>query len=179
MLRHTLFIISTFLFFISCSEKSSESELSILDKDRMSIDSIESKIRTSLDSAKNPSIELAMQATKAYEIFVYKYPDDSLSPNYLFKSAQIYEGMLGDKIRAAKTYKKIYDEYEAFDNRPMMLFYMGNTYHDLGDTTAAVETLELFIAKYPNHEFKDDAENLIQFIRMDESDLEKFFNKNS
>ena len=93
----------------------------------------------------------------------------------MFKSAQIFDGMLNDKQKAAQIYQRIYDNYENYDNRPMMLFYRGNSLHDMGDTTAAINVLQTFIAKYPEHEFSDDAKNLIRFIRMNESDLEKFF----
>lgn len=173
-----LLIPATFLILFACSEKNTEdtkSELSIRDKSVQKIDSIENVIRQKIDSAKNPGLQLALGVIKEYEIFAYKYPDDKKTPVYMFKSAQIFDGMLNDKQKAAEIYQRIYDKYEEYENRPMMLFYRGNSLHDMGDTTAAINVLQTFIAKYPKHEFADDAKNLIQFIRMDEEDLEKFF----
>ncbi len=172
----TILFSLTFFYLVSCAqEKENDANLSIRDKQVLKIDSFESTIRASIDSAKNPSIQLALGVIKEYEVFTYKFPDDSLAPIYLFKSAQIFDGMLGDKAKAARLYQRIYDEYQDYPNRPMMLFYQGNTLHDMGDTTNAINQLKLFIAKYPDHEFRDDAENLVSFILMDEEELEKFF----
>jgi tetratricopeptide (TPR) repeat protein len=173
-MKKYLFLL-TLIGFYACNQDTETSELSIYDKDVLKIDSIEKQIRISIDSAKNPSIELALSAVKAYEVFVYKYPEDSLAPGYLFKTAQISEAMLGDKAKAVNVYQKIYDGYPDYSNRPMMLFYQANSLHDLGDTANAVNQLKLFIARYPDHEFRDDAENLIDFIQMDEEELQKFF----
>ena len=59
-------ILLTFLI-ISCSETETKEELSIQDRDRFRIDSIEVLIRASIDSAKNPGIGLALvqQLTQA------------------------------------------------------------------------------------------------------------------
>ncbi|QNL22590.1 tetratricopeptide repeat protein [Hyphobacterium sp. CCMP332] len=172
-MRLIIFLL-TFLSIAACS-KEKETEMSIRDKHVLKIDSFESEIRTSIESAENPSIQLALGAVKEYEIFTYKFPDDSLTPSYLFKSAQIFDGMVNDKAKAARLYQRIYDEYPKYKNRAMMLFYQGNALHDMGDTLNAINQLKLFIAKYPDHEFRDDAENLIKFIQMDEEELEKFF----
>lgn len=170
----TIVFLLTFLSIIACS-KEKEAELSIRDKHVLKIDSFETEIRTSIESAENPSIQLALGTVREYEIFTYKFPDDSLTPSYLFKSAQIFDGMLNDKAKAARLYQRIYDEYPKYKNRAMMLFYQGNALHDMGDTLNAINQLKLFIAKHPDHEFRDDAENLIKFIQMDEEELEKFF----
>ncbi len=174
MIRSIL-ISSILVLSLACSQEKEEKEISVRDRDLMRIDSVETLIRASIDSSKNPEIQLSLQAIKQYEIFAYKYPQDSLTPAYIFKSAQITDAILGDKQKAAKLYQNIYDMYPDYPNRPMMLFYQANALHDLGDTSAAINQLKLFIARYPNHEFSDDAENLINFIRMDEQDMEKFF----
>lgn len=176
-MRNLIIVLSCISLMSCANEKDSKNQqnLSIQDKQILKIDSFETAIRRSIDSAKNPSIQLALGVVKEYEIYTHKYPSDSLTPRYLFKSAQIFDGMLNDKMKAARIYQRIYDEYPEYPNRPMMLFYQGNALHDLGDTTNAINRLKLFIAKYPNHEFKDDAENLVNFILMDEEELQEFF----
>jgi outer membrane protein assembly factor BamD (BamD/ComL family) len=160
---------------LACSPSSEEGgDLSQREIDLMKIDSVENQIREAISSSINPDIKLALQAIKRYDLFAYKYPKDSLTPGYLFKSAQMQDGVLGDKSAAIKTYGKIYEEFPEYKKRPMMLFYQANALHDVGDTTSAINRLELFIARYPDHDFADDAENLITFIRMDESKMEEF-----
>lgn len=180
-MSRSFIILLTFLSFIGCNnqQKTQNAEGSPKDRLQAKIDSIETQIRISIDSARNPDVGLALEAIRQYELFSYKYADDSLSPVYTFKSAQIFDGMLNDKAKAAELYLRIYDNYPEYKNRPMMLFYRGNALHDLGDTTNAVNSLKLFIAKYPEHEFRDDAENLVEFIRMDEEDMMKFFKSGS
>ena len=48
----------------------------------------------------------------------------------------------------------------------MALFRSANLYADIGDTTRAIETFNLFIQKFPKHDFTDDAENMIKITRM-------------
>ncbi len=140
-----------------------------------SIDSIEGKIRASLEANQQPEIKLALEAVEAYRNFLYHYEDDSLAARYNFKMARLYDGVLNDKRQAIVEYDKAYQKYPKFEERAILLFFEGNAFHDLGDTTNAIEKLEAFIAKYPDHEFADDAKGLINIIRMDPGEFEMMF----
>lgn len=162
--------------FYSCKQTGKQqANLSPRDRSVAKIDSIENVIKDSIAASANPNISLAMVAIKEYEYFAFDHKEDTLSPQYLFKAAQLYEGVLHDYPKAAQTYQKVYEKYPDFKNRPMMLFFQGNAYAEMQDTALAIFNFKRFIEQYPNHPFADDAQGMINFIRMDEAQMQQFF----
>jgi hypothetical protein len=129
------------------------------------IDSLENAMK--IASEKNPGEpdkNLAMYLAKAYQTYEVKHNSDSLSPAYLFKAGQVIENVFDDKPRAAELYFSVFKKYPKSPSAPYALFMTGNLYHTIKDTTHAVEMLQFFLAKYPDHKLKLDAAALIKSL---------------
>ena len=173
-MKHLLYLAISFLFLASCGQNN-KTKFTGQPGDKSRIDSLETEMMKAMEKQENPQIPLALNAIKRYTYYAADYPKDSLSPGYLFKAAQIYEGVLQDKPKAAEIYGKVYDNYPKYKNRPMMLFHQGNTYIEMNDTLNAGRKLRKFIADYPNHEFADDAVGLMNLMRMNDAQMQQFF----
>ena len=136
------------------------------------IDSLENTRNEFFKSSTIPPKEMVLKSIEAYELYADDYPTDDKSGGFLFEAAKRYEIDLQDFNNAIRLYKKIYDEYESHEHHTMALFHIGNAYHSLNDTTNAIKHFNLFIEKYPNHDFADDAQGMINLSRIGE---EEFF----
>jgi len=127
------------------------------------IDSLENEMKNSSEkSPGEPDKNLSMYLAKAYQDYEVKHGNDSLSPAYLFKAGQVIENVFDDKPRAAELYFSVFKKYPKSPSAPYALFMTGNLYHTIRDTTHAVEMLQFFLAKYPDHKLKMDAASLIK-----------------
>src|SRR5690606_7313326 len=123
-MKRLLFYFLPILFLASCN-KTTEKKVALTPKEAayQKIDSLENQIRASIQKQEDPDITLAMHAIKNYQYFANDFPKDSLSPIYLFKAGQLYEGVLRDYKKAAEMYGQSYEGHPEFVNRPMMLFH--------------------------------------------------------
>ena len=144
-------------------------------RDRIRIDSLEQLVRQEVKQQKDPDIRLAMYAIQAYQYYAADYPQDTVVADYHFKSAQLYEGVLRDYKRAIEIYGQVYEKYPDYRKRPMALFLQGNLYHELQDNANAIRAFSEFKTQYPKHAFADDAEGMINYIRMDPGKRDKLF----
>jgi hypothetical protein len=154
-----LSVFSLSLLFHACRPKAIGSQ----NPDKARIDSLENEMR--LATEKNPAepdLKLAMYLAQAYQNFQVKYPDDSISPKYMFKAGQVIENVFDDKARAGEIYFNIFRKYPQSKSAPYALFMTGNLYHTIADTAHAIEMLQFFLAKYPEHELTNDAAALIR-----------------
>lgn len=174
-MKRLLFYLLPILFLAACNKGQEKAKLSPRQTALHRIDSLETKIRGSIQKQENPDVSLALHAIKSYQYFAADFPADTLSPTFLFRAAQIYEGVLRDFQNAAELYGKVYETYPNFRNRPMMLFHQGNAYAELKDTARAALKLNEFISKYPRHEFNDDAQGVLKLMRMNDAQMEEFF----
>jgi len=175
-MKNFILLIFTISFFSSC-DTSEKHPLSKKQQVQHRVDSLENLFAQSLQKSKKLDIKLAMYTIQAYEYYAADYPEDPESAQYLFKAAYNYQNILGNYRKAVMLYEKVYNDYPEYENRPMMLFHLGNAYSELQDTTNAIGKLKLFIKSYPGHDFADDAEGLIRFMRLSEEELDGFFGK--
>jgi len=176
-MKRILFYFLPLLFLAACNKGQEKAKLSPRQTALHRIDSLETKIRASMQKQENPDVTLALHAIKNYQYFAADFPADTLSPTYLFRAAQIYEGVLRDYQKAAELYGKVYEKYPNFRNRPMMLFHQGNAYIELQDTARASLKLNEFIRLYHNHPFADDAQGLLKLMHMTDAQMDAFFNQ--
>ena len=174
-MKRLLFYLLPVLLLAACNKGSDKATLTPRETAVQRIDSLENKIRASIQRQENPDVTLALNAIKNYQYFAADFPKDTLSPKYLFRAAQIYEGVLRDFQNAAELYGKVYEEYPAFKSRPMMLFHQGNAYAEMQDTARASLKLKEFIRTYPKHSFADDAQGLLKLMHMSEAQMDAFF----
>lgn len=165
MMKNFILILITACFLAACSsgekggKKSAESYLSL-------IDSLEKERKSFFDENKLPPRKLTLESVQAFEFFVADYPKHEKAASYLFESAKRYEIDLQDFNNAVRLYKEVYDKYPDYQHHAMALFHIGNAYHSMNDVEKAKETFNLFIKTYPNHDFADDAEGMINIIDM-------------
>lgn len=93
-----------------------------------------------------------------YTDFATRFPDDTLAPVYLFKAAGVAMNT-GDGGKAIGLFDKLMKEYPAHPKAALGLFFKGYVQENiLKNLDQAKETYLIFIEKYPDNEFADDAQ---------------------
>lgn len=93
-----------------------------------------------------------------YRDFAAAYPNDSLSPVYLFKAATMTMNLQNGPGSIA-LFEQIRELYPTYEKAPLCLFFTAYVHENvLGDIDKARETYQLFIETYPDHDFVDDAQ---------------------
>jgi outer membrane protein assembly factor BamD (BamD/ComL family) len=96
-----------------------------------------------------------------YESYVDRFPKDTLSPVYLFKAAGILMNM-GNGAKAITLFDQLIKDYSSHPKAALALFFRGYVQENiLRNLDQAKETYLLFIEKYPDNEFADDAQSSI------------------
>ncbi|MBC6996501.1 tetratricopeptide repeat protein [Neolewinella lacunae] len=109
---------------------------------------------------------LNMAASEQYvglaEALAGKYPGDTLAALPLYRAAEVVRAM-GNSERTAQIYARVHQEYPNFSKAPEALFMLAFTYdEELRDLDRAKATYQLFLERYPNNDFADDATMLIE-----------------
>lgn len=121
----------------------------------------------------------AVQLVDLYTEFANTYPDDSLAPEYLYKAADISMNMRRP-IQTIELFDQILNEYPDFDKAPTVLFLKAFVYEDqMNDYDRASQYYKLFLKKYPDNEFADDAEVSLKNLGKTPEELIKEFEENS
>jgi outer membrane protein assembly factor BamD (BamD/ComL family) len=98
----------------------------------------------------------------AYIDFADKYPDDELSPEFLFKAGQRCNAT-GDHQQAITLFQKVIDTYPNHRIAEEALFLQGYVYENsLNDMSRAKTVYTAFLKKYPNSELAEDAKLSIE-----------------
>ena len=117
----------------------------------------------------------ASTLVQAYLTFTEEHPQDTAAPIYLFKAADLSMN-LGDASRAINLYNKVIYAYPDFEKNPQCLFLMAFIYENyLQNYGKAKEVYELFLQKYPDHEFADDAQMSLQNLGKSPEELIREF----
>ena len=99
----------------------------------------------------------AQELIQAYENYVETYPEDSLSPEYLYKSSEIAMN-LQMSGRAIEGFKKILVDYPDFDKADVCIFLQAFIYENhMQQYDTAKELYQEFLEKYPSHDLAEDA----------------------
>lgn len=107
---------------------------------------------------------VAKQYIALTEIYAKAKPDAPESPEQLYKAGEIARS-IGAYQQALRIYATIEGYFPQYEKAPKALFMQGFTYaEDLGDEEKAREFYEAFIAKYPNDDFVDDAQILLETL---------------
>jgi len=100
----------------------------------------------------------AEEVLNAYNRFTGRYQNDPATPEYLFKTAEIYKS-LKEFPKAVDCYKRIIENYADYEKASTSLFLLGFSYeNDLKNYAKAKEIYLQFLDKYPDHELADDVE---------------------
>ena len=146
---------------------------SAIEKDTNSINTAEDELFASEDGFVDR--EKALALVDLYVAFADTYPQDSMASENLFKGAEFCLN-LGEGQRSIDLYDRVILEYPDFRKVPECLFLKGYVFENyLGDLEQAKLIYTLFLEKYPDNEFADDAEISIQNLGKSPEELIKQF----
>lgn len=170
-MKKIYWLIITVFIFISCSSDSEKSS------DREKISQLEKKLFENT-AAYFDNMPMAEELIGLYENYYKNYPEDSLSPEYIFKAAETARS-LNKGEEAIRFYDIIYNEYKDYDKNAYCLFLKGFVYENvIKNILKAKEFYTLFIEKYPDHEFADDAKILVDQLGKSPEELIRSFEEN-
>lgn len=105
---------------------------------------------------------VANDLTEAYMAYAKSNPQDSLSPIYLSRAADIYKEIDGKVLKAVNIYNKIVVEYKDHPLAARSVFMIGYVFDEkLHDKDRAAKSYQHFLDTYPNNELADDAKSLL------------------
>lgn len=166
-MKYTLvfIIIIGSLYWFSCSSGSEKMSAEI------------SKLESGMKSIpKDDSVEVS-ELLSAYQNFSSKYPDDSLSPEYLYRAAALAAGF-NRGTQAIDLYESIIHAYPAYKKIPECYFMEAFTYENtLGNIGKANELYHQFLDKYPDHELAEGARSAIKFLGKSPEEIVHEFEK--
>lgn len=129
-----------------------------------------------------PDIIKAKELAELYTKYADLYPDDSISPEFLYKASDISMNV-GYPKATIKIFDKILSRYPDYVNVPTIMFLKGFVYEDqLLDYSNAKKCYLEFLSKYPDNDFSDDATASLNNLGKSSEDLIKEFeeaNKNN
>lgn len=100
-----------------------------------------------------------VNAVKAFQDFIKKFPDSVHVPNALFWLGNAQAGLKDDKA-ALLTYARLLSDYASSSRVPDAMLNMAASQRQLKLTAAAQKTLKQLIAKYPDSAAADKARKL-------------------
>lgn len=124
------------------------------------VDSIEVMEQGLLNASINTDLQKAGQMIALYDLFANNYPDDSLAPIYMFRSAEI-EINTGNFEVAVSTLDSIMELYPGYDDIAMCQFMKGWAYELNQQYDLAREAYTEFVTNYPDHVLAADTRKTI------------------
>lgn len=168
-MKYYLLLATTMLVMASCGSQTREEALA-------NVKQAEDKLYAKQDVFQfNDS--LATVTIDAYTSFAGSFPEDSLSPEYLFKAADLYRAK-HQYQPALDLYSQIQTDYPNYKKVPQTIFLQGFVYeNDLKDMDKAKERYSAFLEKYPEHELAKDVQFSLNNLGRSPEDIIKEFNK--
>ncbi len=174
MKRTTLFFAFAIIFITACDGPKKEESKKPLSLEEM-ISQQEEKV---FNPDQNKMVKQEATAlVNLYEKYANQHPKDSLAAEYLFRASDISMNLRrpGHTIRL---FDRILNEYPDFKKVPSVLFLKAFVYEDqLKDYDNAKKYYELFLEKYPDSEFADDAKISLKYLGKSPEELIKEFEK--
>jgi outer membrane protein assembly factor BamD (BamD/ComL family) len=131
---------------------------------------------------KNMSInkDTAVEAIRAYNDYVVRFPNDSISADYLFKAAEIATA-IGQYQQAVILYQQIKDKYSGYKLYTESFYLQAFVYDNhLNDDAKAKTLYEEMIVKFPKSVYVNDAKAaIVNLGKTDEQLIEEFKKKNN
>ena len=161
-------ILASGLLLTSCgSEPAAEEPLS-QDKLTELLLALEGTLQEQKDQPRVDSATVRTLTDRAEE-YARRFPQDTLTPKFLFQAASASRG-IGDFEKSAALWGSIAAGYDNYQRAPDALFLQALTLDEnLQDTTRARQQYEAFLARYPKHPLANDARILLEAARSGKS----------
>ncbi|PKP24157.1 MAG: hypothetical protein CVU06_05260 [Bacteroidetes bacterium HGW-Bacteroidetes-22] len=125
----------------------------------------------SADSTAMPPADKVKAMQALYLEFADKYPNDSISPEYIFRAADL-SIFLRDYKTTIGLYDRILTEHKSYAKLPQALFMKAFVYDQyIQDPMQASEFYRQFLRLYPDHELADDATQALLFCGKSDAEI--------
>lgn len=117
--------------------------------------------------------ESANKAIKAFTDYAYYCANDSLSPIFLIKTAQVAVA-INNITQAKVTLEKCIQDYSRFEGIPSAMFLLAQLYDEkeqLNNEAEAKRLYEAIITNYPNCPEVESAKGAIKFLGMTDKEI--------
>jgi tetratricopeptide (TPR) repeat protein len=169
-------ILSAGLFLFSCNTAEKKKEQK---KKEISENIARNEKILGSDTTGNLNIAAAYEVLKYYTSYSFSFPEDSVTPEYLFRMANIYSA-LGQGLNAIKVLEKIENNYPDFHKKAFCIFMQADIYENqLKNIDKARYNYERFLQMYPNHPLAKDTKVLLQNIGKSPEELYQSFSEKS
>ena len=112
-----------------------------------------------------------------YDLFVSNFPDDSLAPIYMMRTAEVQINT-GNFEEGINTLDSIMALYPGFEDIAMCQFLKGTAYEQNQQYDLAREAYTEFVDKYPDHVLASDTRKMLPLIGLTpEEQLEVLLSK--
>ena len=113
----------------------------------------------------------AQAMVDVYKAYAVAYPQDSLTPEYLFRAAGTVKSM-GDPQQSLLLYDRIAEDYPAWRRLVDVLYMKALTLDDDLDRDGEAKTVyEQVIYQFPEHPFARDAKAMIENLGLTDEEL--------
>ena len=165
-MKKVLLSVFVVLIMLSCGEK-----MSVKD-----VEELESKV---LAKDAKPTKDNVIQLVDAYVLFAEQNPNDSQSPDFLFKALDIAVGVNAEgPQKALEIADVLIEKYPDFEMTPMAMFIKGFVYENIvGDLQNAEKTYRQFIEKYPESPMVEDVKATLENLGLTPEELIRKFEK--
>ena len=124
------------------------------------------------DTNKRLNAEEANKVYLNYLKYVEKFPKDSLSPDFLFKAADLANG-LRRHDESIKLFSRVIAEYPEFRKAPAALFMQAFVLEtEINNKESAKEKYKEFLGKFPNHKLAASAQASLDQLNANLTDEE-------
>lgn len=135
------------------------------------IDSLRSHIYN--ESTNSYDAQVSNEFIGTCEVYGMLMPDDPQTPDLLYEAART-AGYIRSFPKAVDLYEWVYTRYPDYSKSSQALFMMAFTYdNEMKNVDKARGLYEEFLQKYPNDEFTDDAQVLLQNLGKSEEEILK------
>ena len=149
---------------LSCGEKMSVEKINELESKVFAKDAVLSS-------------EDVIQLVDAYVLFAKQNPNDSQSPEFLFKALDVAVGVNAEgPQKAIDIADVLIEKYPDFEMTPMAMFIKGFVYENMiGDLQNAEKTYRQFIEKYPENPMLEDVKSTLENLGLSPEELIRKF----
>lgn len=152
-MKRTIIAVFAFLLFFSCAKKS--------DKEQYALE-IAKMERSVLQDSSGIKPKEADSLVALYKGFAELYPEDSLSPAYLYRAADVLANRK-ECLKAVEVLESLIQKYPKDAYAEQAAFLKGIVYQEAClNKEKAAECFKSFIASYPDSPHIKDAEGLLQ-----------------
>lgn len=172
------FVFIAFVFsVVACQPKNETKEL-VKDERQIMLDDI-----TNYEKELHKDLELdpvkAEEMLVLYLNFCNTYKQDSLTPEYLFRAAEIAMNS-GKPLDACAYFYRIDKQFKDFDKMSAVIYLQAYVYQNmLGDLENAELYYKRFLNEYPEHSRVKEVQMILDMLYLDDAEMIRKFEENN